>query len=93
MERFKTSTNVVKIKKKSIDASADFEDGSLDAVYIDGDRRYESVIQDLTLWLPKIKKGGFISGHDYCGNVRKAIINILGPIETVYPDTSWVRGV
>lgn len=40
-------------------------DSSLDVVYIDGDHKYSSVINDLHLWYPKIKSGGFLCGHDY----------------------------
>jgi len=44
---------------------ASFEDESIDFLFIDGDHHYESVIQDLKNWFPKIKQGGIISGHDY----------------------------
>lgn len=43
-----------------------FEDESLDFVYIDGNHEYSYVKEDIDLWYPKIKKGGLISGHDYC---------------------------
>jgi hypothetical protein len=38
---------------------------SLDYVYLDGNHGLLYVIQDLYLWLPKIRKGGMIAGHDY----------------------------
>ena len=41
------------------------EDESLDAVYIDADHSYGSVLQDLTLSRNKVKKGGYLCGHDY----------------------------
>ena len=41
------------------------DDSSLDVVYIDGDHKYSSVVNDLDLWYPKIKSGGFLCGHDY----------------------------
>ena len=53
------------IKKYSVDASKDFEDGSLDFVYIDANHDFDSVMQDLIAWVPKVRKGGIISGHDY----------------------------
>lgn len=53
------------IKKWSIEAAKDFEDGSLDFVYIDGNHRFEYVVQDIAAWLPKIRKEGMIAGHDY----------------------------
>jgi len=42
-----------------------FEDNYIDFIYIDGDHRRESVKKDLELWYPKVKTGGFFSGHDY----------------------------
>ena len=53
------------IKKFSTDAAKDFKDGSLDFVYIDGNHRIEQVIADLTAWIPKVKKGGIVAGHDF----------------------------
>lgn len=53
------------IRKTSADAVNDFEDESLDFVYIDGNHQLKYVIEDIHEWLPKIKKGGIIAGHDY----------------------------
>jgi len=68
------------IKKWSIDAVKDFEDNSLDFVFIDADHRYDSVITDITEWSKKVRSGGIVSGHDYGvkGNfvqVTKAVNN------------------
>ena len=46
----------IMVRAKSEAASHMFEDNSLDFVYID---------QDINLWYPKVKPGGYISGHDY----------------------------
>jgi predicted O-methyltransferase YrrM len=53
------------IKSYSWEASKNFEDNSVDFVFIDADHEYESVVKDIDSWLPKVKKGGIISGHDY----------------------------
>lgn len=53
------------IEKMSVEGAKDFDDGSLDAVYIDANHRFEYVTADIHAWLPKIRKGGIISGHDY----------------------------
>lgn len=37
----------------------------LDFVYIDDGHDYKSVSNDLNCYYPKVKKGGFIGGHDY----------------------------
>lgn len=51
--------------KSSVEASKDFKDGSLDFVYIDADHSYEAVKQDIDVWLPKVKVGGVLGGHDF----------------------------
>jgi len=40
-------------------------DEPLDFVYIDANHNYDKVLEDCETWLPKIKSGGIISGHDY----------------------------
>jgi hypothetical protein len=57
--------NVTIIRKKSMDALADFEDESLDFVYIDGHHDLKYVVEDILEWSRKVKKGGTICGHDY----------------------------
>lgn len=46
-------------------ASVDFKDESLDFVYIDANHALMWVIQDLQHWVPKVRKGGIVSGHDF----------------------------
>ena len=53
------------IKKTSMEAVENFEDESLDFVYIDGNHNFRYVAEDLFEWTKKVKKGGVISGHDY----------------------------
>lgn len=44
----------------------DFEDASLDFVYIDSVHDYAHVKETFERWWPKVKAGGIIAGHDYC---------------------------
>lgn len=53
------------IEETSVEATKSFRDGSIDAVYIDANHRFEFVVADIQAWLPKVRKGGIISGHDY----------------------------
>jgi hypothetical protein len=69
------------VRKTSYDAVGQFADESLDFVYIDGNHDYKYVLQDLTIWYPKIKPGGYLCGddvysrsldeHDKNGNVKR----------------------
>lgn len=49
----------------SVEAARTIGDGSLDLVFIDADHSYEGVKADLAAWVPKVKAGGWIGGHDY----------------------------
>ena len=53
------------IEKWSLDAVRDFENKSLDFVYIDANHKFDSVIQDIIQWTSKVKRGGIVAGHDY----------------------------
>lgn len=63
-----------------------FPEGYFDFVYIDADHTYEMVKRDIEIWLPLIKKGGMIGGHDYgfpdevvrWGGVQKAVDEKFG---------------
>lgn len=40
-------------------------DKKFDFVFIDADHSYRGVAQDISLWWPKVKVGGFLCCHDY----------------------------
>jgi len=63
--RFNGNVNVKILKGDSKGLFSNFKDEYFDWVYIDGDHSYEGVLSDLKNWMPKVKKGGAISGHDF----------------------------
>lgn len=92
-EKMKTTSKCIKIKEKSHIASEKFENESLDFVYIDACHLYENVKLDINSWLPKIKKNGYIGGHDYknrAPGVKKAVNEILGIPNVTFSDSSWI---
>lgn len=73
-ERFSNNDNIVIDRDYSENAVKNFDDEYFDWIYIDGDHTYKGVIKDLTLYYPKIKKNGFITGDDFdLTDVRKAV--------------------
>lgn len=57
--------NCTLIKKTSMEAVKNFEDESIDFIYIDGHHGFKYVTEDIYEWSKKVRKGGCISGHDY----------------------------
>jgi predicted O-methyltransferase YrrM len=69
------------IKGNSLDVVSKYEDNSLDFVFIDGSHEYEDVKADILAYLPKVKVGGILAGHDYDNawqGVVKAVNETLG---------------
>lgn len=46
----------------------ELEDSGLDWIYLDANHKYDAVSIELELAVRKVKKGGFIMGHDYMTN-------------------------
>lgn len=61
------------IRKYSVEAAEDIPDESLDFVYIDANHDLLNVIQDLFAWVPKVRRGGIISGHDYVRRKKSSL--------------------
>jgi len=55
----------------SMDIVKEFEDESLDFIFIDGNHDFEHVVEDVAKWSKKVKKGGIVAGHDFFRNHHK----------------------
>jgi cephalosporin hydroxylase len=75
----------------STEAVDTFEDNYFDWIYIDTNHTYETTLEELKLYKPKIKRNGFIAGHDYTvGNWSEGLR--YGVIEAVHEfcvDYEW----
>jgi hypothetical protein len=79
------------IKLSSRVAHSLFKNESIDFLFIDADHTYEGVKEDISLWLPKVKPGGVIGGHDYdWSGVRLAVDETFKEETLVISDTSWL---
>lgn len=69
---------ITAIRKPSFEAAKEFDNDSIEIVFIDAANEYDAVKQDIHTWLPKIRKGGIIAGHDYLlPSVKKAVDEIF----------------
>jgi predicted O-methyltransferase YrrM len=86
--------HVDKLHMRGDEASKLFPDEHFDLVYIDASHWYDDVVNDINTWLPKIKSGGYLAGHDYieCNDVLYVVNDYFGKTHSItrYPDSSWV---
>jgi len=95
---FKSNIEPVKffinpVKMASLDAVNLYEDESLDFVFIDASHEYEDVKNDILAWLPKVKKGGVIAGHDYSDawpGVVNAVHEVFDINDFITDEYCWI---
>jgi len=62
-------------------ASKLYLDNSLGLVFIDALHGYDNVLEDISLWQPKIREGGILCGDDYdqahCEGVKQAVDEVF----------------
>jgi hypothetical protein len=93
ISKSKRLTNIDLIKDYSSSAVTRFKNESLDMVFIDAAHDYLNVKNDIELWLPKVRKGGVLAGHDYSLRflgVVKAVNDTVGFDKvSIRSDDTW----
>lgn len=56
---------IIPLRMSSTQAATQFEDNSIDFVFLDAAHEYEAIKADIEAWYPKVKPGGLFAGHDY----------------------------
>jgi predicted O-methyltransferase YrrM len=78
-------------------AAGGVPDNSVDIVFIDAAHDYAGCLQDINLWLPKVRKGGYLAGHDFnhkWPGVHRAVAKMFPLLMvTVLPDSVWCVNV
>jgi SAM-dependent methyltransferase len=68
------SDRIVFHEKSSVDALEDFEDGSLDFIFVNSYSNLQTARADVANWWPKLKEGGIMYGNSWeCYPVQKAV--------------------
>ena len=76
-------------RMSSLEGPRLYQDESLDVVFIDACHTYDCVKADIAAWLPKVKRGGYLAGHDYNqDDVSRAVNEALTDIEST--EVCWV---
>lgn len=61
------------LRNLTIEAADLIPDDSLDFIYIDARHSYEDVLEDMTLYWPKLRSGGLFAGHDFMNSGEQPI--------------------
>ena len=62
------------IEDDSVNAANEIADETIDICFIDAAHSYIGVTNDITAWFPKVKKNGWIGGHDID---RESVMNAV----------------
>lgn len=87
-------SKVFPVRQKSVDAGMAFAaiGASFDLIFIDAGHNYEDVRDDIFVWLPLLKPGGVICGHDYASyhpGVIQAVDQLIPSRRVVEGTTIW----
>jgi hypothetical protein len=99
LDRTKDYTNIKTLKMTSDEGYDALKFNEWDFIYIDGLHTYEGVKNDIKNFLPLVKKGGVIGGHDYTNRiphlvgVYEAVNEMFGQPDKVFGDNSWIKYV
>ena len=79
------------LRLTSVQAAKLFSPNSIDFCFIDGSHLYDDAKKDIETFLPLIKNGGVLAGHDYDQDgVRRAVHETIGPVP-MRGNSWWIR--
>jgi hypothetical protein len=71
-----------------------FSNHSVDFCFIDGNHTYECVKRDISAWIPKMKKGSIMAGHDVDReSVSRAVKECFGSNWSNISERSWIAEI
>lgn len=82
-------TKISLIQDYSYNVADQFEDKSIDFIYIDGSHKVEDIRKDIDLYLPKLKNDSFFAGHDYNWPGVKELLDEYSDEVMNFMDESW----
>ncbi|PRQ08266.1 class I SAM-dependent methyltransferase [Enhygromyxa salina] len=86
------------IRRPSVAAAARFEPGAVDLVFLDASHDRAAVSADIHAWLPCLRSGGILAGHDFAEDhpgvvaaVEQAAATLECPIQRGPGSLWWVQ--
>jgi len=90
VENHVRGSNAIWVREKSSLAACEIPDGELDFIFIDGAHDYESVLNDIQLYYPKVKSGGIIAGDDFTNRYnRPQNFGVVEAVNTAFWDLGY----
>lgn len=77
------------IKADTVLAARNFRPRCLDLIFVDADHSAAGVERDLDAWVPKVRRGGFVTGHDIDWPTVRAVVAARFPDYHTGPDNVW----
>lgn len=69
--KYSNAANIHIHVQDSVSASKTFPDNYFDVVYLDANHEYPHPLNDIRAWMPKVKPGGLLAGHDFDKDIEK----------------------
>lgn len=90
LERHGVAKDIQILPLASVEAAQTFADDSLDFVFLDASHDEDAVREDIAAWLPKIKTGGVLAGHDFeFFGVARAVTAMIPGTQVELIGRSW----
>ncbi len=83
------SHRILPLQMTSTEAVGLLNDGELDFVFIDANHSYKRVLEDIEVWFPKVREGGFISGDDF---TNKPSYGVMAAVREAFGDNFRTAG-
>ena len=81
------------LRRTSKAATHSVEDDSQDLIFLDAAHDYESVMEDIELWMPKVRGGGILAGHDFQHSFPTVMDAVADSFNLMFvevmPDSVW----
>ena len=97
MHRAIAATNFAAARRKvmhmpSLCAVREIEPTSLDCVFLDGDHSFDGCTADIDAWMPAVRPGGLLAGHDYCpgyGPDKQYDFRVIDAVDAAVARHGW----
>ncbi|MCD2257515.1 class I SAM-dependent methyltransferase [Lactobacillus sp. CC-MHH1034] len=94
LEKYINNKRKIKLYKDFSEyAVKKFKDNYFDCVFIDANHEYKYIVNDIEMWLKKLKVGGLLIGHDFnypdLPDVKKAVETHFGDHYFLEDDYIW----